>query len=177
MDLLLHICCAPCSIFSWEYFSGLGYSPRGYFFNPNIHPYREFVRRMETLRDFGRRENRPVIFNEDYLLEDFLSMAIDHESNRCHNCYRMRLLETARKAREAGIGHFSTTLLISPYQKHVLLKSVGEEAAQRHGVNFVYADLRSGFRESMEQARKKEIYRQGYCGCIFSEKERYHRPK
>lgn len=177
MELLLHICCAPCSIVSWEHFCCLGYAPRGYFFNPNIHPYREFTRRLATLRDFAAREERPVIFNEEYLLEDFLHTTAASAGNRCRKCYEMRLQQTARKAKETGIGHYSTTLLISPYQDHKILKEVAEAAALRHGVSFVYADLRAGFHQSMEKARQHDLYRQGYCGCIFSEKERYHKQK
>ena len=176
MDLLLHICCAPCSIVSWEYFSSLGYLPRGYFFNPNIHPYKEFSRRLETLRAFSRAEARPVIYDEEYRLEEFIRMAVDSKDKRCQLCYALRLRETARYARKAGIEYISTTLLLSPYQKHEALKNEGEEAARRYGVKFVYADLRPFFRESMQKARQKELYRQGYCGCIYSEKERYYRP-
>jgi predicted adenine nucleotide alpha hydrolase (AANH) superfamily ATPase len=171
--LLLHICCAPCSIYSWEYFSASGYNVQGYFFNPNIHPYREFARRLENVRTLGQTENLPILFNESYPMEDFLRLAIDAEAQRCRICYEMRLEETARYAAEAGITNISTTLLLSPYQKHGLLKSAGEKAAASAGVNFIYADLRSGFAQSMREAKAKELYRQGYCGCIFSEKERY----
>ncbi|HAP32497.1 MAG TPA: hypothetical protein DCQ14_05530 [Firmicutes bacterium] len=174
MDLLLHICCAPCSIYSWEYFSGLGYTLQGYFFNPNIHPYREFARRLETVRTLGQVENRTIICNETYLLEDFLRQAINAQAERCRFCYGMRLGETARYAGETGITYISTTLLLSPYQKHGQLKSAGEKAAARAGVNFIYADLRHGFAQSMRKAKEKELYRQGYCGCIFSEKERFY---
>ena len=174
LDLLLHICCAPCSIYSWEYFSGSGYTLQGYFFNPNIHPYREFARRLETLRTLGQTENRPILFNETYPMEEFLRQAIDAGSERCRICYEIRLGETARYARELGITNISTTLLLSPYQKHGFLKSAGERAAARAGVNFIYADLRDGFARSMRKAKAKELYRQGYCGCIFSEKERFY---
>ncbi len=176
MDLLLHICCAPCSIYSWDYFSGLGYQPGGLFFNPNIHPYREFSSRLEALRGLAQAEERSVTFDERYLMDDFLRLAVSAGNERCRLCYEMRLQETAHQARDAGIKNYSTTLLLSPYQKHELLKSVGEQVGRQTGVNFIYADLRSGFRKSMDQARKKELYRQQYCGCIFSEKERFYKP-
>lgn len=173
MKLLLHICCAPCSIYSWEYFSGAGYSLQGYFFNPNIHPYREFARRLKTLRTLGQSENWPVIFNETYPLEYFLRLTIDAEAERCRCCYEMRLGETARYAKELGITNISTSLLLSPYQKHEMLKSAGERAADRAGVKFVYADLRPGFAQSMRKAKDYDLYRQDYCGCIFSERDRF----
>ncbi len=173
--LLLHICCAPCSIYSWEHFCRLGYNTRGYFFNPNIHPYREFSRRLETLYEFSLKKNREVIFNREYHLEEFLQTVVEAKNKRCHSCYEIRLFETARKAAELEIDCFSTTLLISPYQDHIALKETGEKAARRYGISFVYADLRSGFTRSMQEARTEKMYRQGYCGCIFSEKERYCR--
>ena len=176
MDLLLHTCCAPCSIYSWDYFSGLGYTPAGFFFNPNIHPYREFSSRLEALRMFAQGEGWPVTFDELYLMEDFLRLVVNAGDERCRLCYEMRLLQTAQQARDSGIENFSTTLLLSPYQKHELLKSVGVQIGKKMGVNFIYADLRPGFRESMDKAREKELYRQKYCGCIFSEMERYYKP-
>lgn len=173
MDLMLHICCAPCSLYSREYFTRLGYDPTGFFFNPNIHPYKEFSQRLASLKDFEQGENRQLIVDERYLMEDFLRLTLDTGKGRCSFCYEMRLQETARKAAGLGIANFSTTLLISPYQDHTLIKAAGERAGKKAGVKFVYADLRSGFGESMEKARDKGLYRQNYCGCIFSEKERF----
>lgn len=172
-ELLLHICCAPCSIYSWEALKKKGFKPYGVFFNPNIHPYREFSRRIEALRSLTRQEGREVIIDESYRLEDFLRLVVHHEEQRCQLCYRLRLEETARQAAEKGIECFSTTLLLSPYQKHELLKNTGEEIARERGLQFVYEDLRSGFRQSIRMAREKGLYLQGYCGCIYSEKERY----
>ncbi len=175
MDLLLHICCAPCSIASWKTFAEMGYRVRGFFYNPNIHPYREFEKRAKTLWRLAEEEDKTVIRDESYPLEEFLR-AVSHrekEGERCEVCYRMRLGETARRAAEEGFGCFSTTLLISPYQQHERVREIGQTIAREHGLEFVYADLRPRFRESMEQARQKGLYRQGYCGCIYSEKERY----
>lgn len=174
-ELLLHICCGPCSIYSWSKLEESNYQICGYYYNPNIHPYKEFVRRQEALSLLARQEQREVIFDQRYLMEDYLRMVVNHEAERCPLCYRMRLEETARKAKEKGIENISTTLLISPYQKHELLKEMGEKVAGEHGLHFVYADLRPGFRESMRLAREKGLYMQGYCGCIYSEKERYYK--
>lgn len=176
-DLLLHICCAPCSLYSWQALQKKGYNIYGYFFNPNIHPYQEFSKRKEALRLLAQQEGKPILIDERYLLEDYLQRVADvahYAEKRCPLCYQIRLEETARQAGEKGLKGFSTTLLISPYQKHQLLRDVGEKIAQKYGLQFVYEDLRPGFRESMRLAREKGLYRQGYCGCIYSEKERYH---
>lgn len=175
--MLLHICCAPCSILSWKFFQERGARLCGYFFNPNIHPYREFTRRISSLRALVSQEKMEVIFEEEYLLEDFLCRVMQRGKDRCHACYEMRLNETARIAREKGFEYFSTTLLISPYQKQELVKEVGEDFARIYGIQFVYEDLRPLFRDSWRLAREKGFYTQGYCGCIFSEKERYLKKK
>ena len=174
-ELLLHICCGPCSIYSWSRLEKNNYRVTGYFFNPNIHPYKEFVRRRDALLLWAREDDREIIIDERYLLEDYLRMVSNHEQERCPLCYRMRLEETALKAKEKGIENISTTLLISPYQKHELLREMGETIAGEHGLHFVYEDFRPGFRESMRLAREKGLYMQGYCGCIYSEKERYYK--
>lgn len=172
--LLLHICCAPCSIYTWHFFQNKGFQIQGYFFNPNIQPFKEFARRKKALDTLVTSEQREIIYYDDYPLEEFLSMAMDRNTDRCAACYRWRLKKTAAFALENGISYFSTSLLLSPYQKHELLRETGEKIAGEFGVSFVYSDLREGFQESMEKAKKAEIYRQGYCGCIFSEKERYY---
>ena len=175
--LLLHICCAPCSLLSLRVFQESGYSILGYFFNPNIHPYREFVRRKETLRGFLEKEEIPYVIDEGYPLEEFLEMTRPFGKDRCRRCYSLRLEAAARLAQEKGIGYFSSSLLISPYQKHEQIRELGEELADRYGLKFVYEDLRPFFRESLRLAREREFYIQGYCGCIFSEKERYAKSK
>ncbi len=172
--LLLHICCAPCSIYTWHYFQHKGFKIQGLFFNPNIQPYRELARRKKALYSLAASEKKEIIYYDDYPLEEFLSMAMESNTDRCAICYQWRLKKTAAYALENGIPYFSTSLLLSPYQKHELLKETGEKISEEFGVNFVYSDLREGFQESMEKAKKAEIYRQGYCGCIFSEKERYY---
>ena len=176
MDILLHVCCAPCSLLSWTYFQEAHpFHVTGFFFNPNIHPFKEFEKRKEALRQLGQQTNRFILFEEQYLLEPFLQGVIGKNDDRCQLCYEMRLEHTARKAKELGFKHFSTTLLISPYQKHDLILQTGQLIGENLGLKFVYKDLRSMFKESITLARKQKIYTQGYCGCIFSEKERYDR--
>ncbi|EEG76194.1 epoxyqueuosine reductase QueH [Dethiobacter alkaliphilus] len=175
MNLLLHMCCGPCSTYSVKRFRELGYQIHGMFYNPNIHPYKEFQRRLEALTDFCRTEDIPLQVCKEYELEKHLQTVMPDLDNRCRLCYRLRLEEVARAAAKLGIPRFSTTLAISPYQNHELLRLEGEEAAKRHGVTFVYEDLRPGFRQSAQMSKEMGLYRQPYCGCIFSEKDRYYK--
>jgi hypothetical protein len=152
-----------------------GWEVFGFFYNPNIHPYQEFERRRETLRHLADLEQFQVIWRLDYELEEFLRQAAFREQQRCLYCYASRLEATARTARKSGFPAFSSTLLYSKRQKHDLIRSIGEEAARRHGVAFHYEDFRAGWQWGQERARALELYRQQYCGCIYSEKERFHR--
>ncbi len=173
MKLLLHMCCAPCSTYSTEHFRRLGYKIQGYFYNPNIHPYKEFQRRRDTLKDYCNNEGIQLEVCDSYDLEDYLHIVMKDMTSRCRSCYRIRLEGAARQAAKMDIPCFSTTLAISPYQNHELLCLEGEEAGKKYGVSFIYEDLRAGYRQSVDISRKLELYRQPYCGCIFSEKERY----
>lgn len=175
MELLLHMCCGPCSTYSCKRFRELGYEIHGFFYNPNIHPYSEFRRRLAALEEYCRQRDVPLLARRDYQLELYLEKVMQDPGNRCRSCYRIRLDEAARAAAELGVPCFSTTLTISPYQNHDLLQKEGEEAAKRYGVNFIYEDMRPGFRESAEMTKEMGLYRQPYCGCIFSEKARYYR--
>lgn len=175
IGMLLHVCCAPCCTVSHTHFKGLGYDVTGYFYNPNIHPYREFEKRLETLKKYGKEEEIPLLLEGRYLLDLFLKETVFNQENRCGRCYGMRLSETARKAEEQGLPYISSTLLISPYQDHELLKKVGRESAQKYGRVFIYQDLRPFFKESAALSRQKGLYRQSYCGCIYSERERYYK--
>lgn len=177
MELLLHMCCAPCSTYSVKRFRELGYKIHGYFYNPNIHPYKEFKKRLETLQFYCQQENVPLTVDNNYELEFYLAKAMKNIDKRCRECYALRLREAARKAAELGFNKFSTTLAISPYQDHLLLQEVGREAAKDYGVEFIYEDLRPGYKESISISKTMDLYRQPYCGCIFSEKERYYKRK
>ena len=110
---------------------------------------------------------------DDYALEGFLQGAISQTESRCHFCYQWRLRVTAQTAREHGFSHFSTTLLISPYQQHELIRQIGEQEAERSGVSFAYFDFRPLWSERGRLTKEYQLYRQQYCGCIYSEKERY----
>jgi len=144
----------------------------GFFYN-NIHPYTEFVKRRDTLAQYGKIINLEVIFRDDYDLEGFLRATVFREANRCAFCYYERMNATALYAREAGYDSFTTTLLYSIYQKHDIIKEIGESAGKSAGIPFYYRDFRPGWKEGVTESKRLELYRQKYCGCIYSEKERY----
>ena len=174
MKLLLHTCCAPCSVYCIKSLRKEGIEPVVYWFNPNIHPYVEYKTRRDTLKEYTASIGVQAIFDENYGLKDFCKNVINDLENRCVKyCYRVRLEQTAKYAKENGYDTFSTTLLISPYQNHEALKKIGEEMAEKYGLNFLYRDFRPGFRQGQAEARELGLYMQKYCGCIFSEESRY----
>jgi hypothetical protein len=144
----------------------------GLFYNPNIHPYMEYKSRLESAKLLCENESIPFEELEGYGLETYLEKAV-FAKNRCLECYTLRLDRIAREAKEKGFDAFSTTLLVSPYQKHELIEKLGSEIAERYGIKFLYRDFREGFRKGQQMARDKGLYMQKYCGCIYSEKERY----
>ncbi len=173
MNTLLHTCCAPCSIYCVDSLRRDGIEPVSYWFNPNIHPYTEYRSRKTTLEAYAQSIHLPLVIDNTYGLRSFVKAVIDDLEHRCFYCYQVRLEQTARYAAEHQFDSFSTTLLVSPYQKHEALIAAGEAAAQKYGVPFLYRDFRVGFREGQDKARELELYMQKYCGCIFSEEERY----
>lgn len=148
----------------------------GYFFNPNIHPYTEYVKRKETLEKYAGEIGLNMIYDSGYDMEEFIRGVAYRESQRCRMCYTLRLGQAARVAKKGGFDCFSTTLLVSPYQKHEMIREMGQAAGDECGLPFYYADFRPGYREATARSREMGMYRQQYCGCIYSEKERYYRP-
>lgn len=173
MKILLHTCCAPCSIYCVDSLRQEGIEPTSYWFNPNIHPYTEYRSRKTTLEDYAKSINLPLIIENDYGLRSFTKAVIDDLEHRCLYCYKVRLEQTARYAAEHHFDSFSTTLLVSPFQKHEALIAAGEAAAELYHIPFLYRDFRVGFQEGQAKARELGLYMQKYCGCIFSEEERY----
>jgi len=149
-----------------------GFDVTAFFYNPNIHPWKERERRLESLISYSESKTIPLEIDRAYPLEENLSMLLGAE-NRCFTCFEDRLSATALKAEELGIPNFSTTLSVSPYQNHAFIVEAGSSAGEKHGVNFVYRDFRELYRESIDASREAEMYRQPYCGCIFSERDRY----
>lgn len=172
--VLMHTCCAPCSVYCIESLRAENIEPIIFWYNPNIHPYTEYKARRDCLKEYCKKVNTESIFVEDYGLNDFCKNVVSDISSRCVNyCYPKRIGETAKYASEHGFDAFTTTLLVSPYQKHEELKKICERAADFYGVEFLYRDFRIGFREGQNRAREVGLYMQKYCGCIFSEAERY----
>jgi len=172
-SVLLHSCCAPCSVYCIDALRGEGVEPTSLWFNPNIHPYQEYKARRDTLIDYGARVGVDVRVLDDYGLRDFVRAVASDIDRRCAHCYTIRLGTAARYAAEHGFAAFTSSLLISPYQNHALLRQVGEAMAVRYGVAFLYRDFRPGFRAGQAKARELGLYMQKYCGCVFSEEERY----
>ena len=173
MNILLHVCCANCAIFPVKVLRQMNHAVTGFFFNPNIHPFQEFQRRLSTVRDYADRLELEVIYRDEYQLEEFLAQVAQQPRLRCDYCYRSRLEETARQAAAGGFEAFSTTLLYSRYQQHDAIRSHGEDLAHVYGVRFHYQDFRSGWKEGIDTSKAMNLYRQQYCGCIYSEKDRY----
>ena len=174
MKLLMHTCCAPCSVYCIDSLRAEGIEPELFWYNPNIHPFMEYKARRDCLRDFASSVGVKLIINEDYGQDEFCRNVVIDIPRRCVNyCYRKRIGETVRYAAENGYDAFTTTLLVSPYQKHEELKAVCEELAAAAGLKFVYRDFRVGFRAGQAKARELGLYMQKYCGCVFSEEERY----
>lgn len=172
----MHTCCAPCSVYCIDSLRAEGVEPTIFWYNPNIHPYTEYKARRDCLKDYAGTINAKLIIKEDYGLDEFCQNVIGNINNRCVNyCYPKRLGETVRYAAENGFDAFTTTLLVSPYQKHEELKKVCERLAKESGLKFVYRDFRVGFRDGQAKAREAGLYMQKYCGCIFSEEERYQK--
>lgn len=178
MNLLLHMCCGPCSCYPVKVLRGQGIEPTGYFFNPNIHPYKEWDMRLKAAEEFAARSEMKIITDKHYMLRDFLRRALaaeQVENGRCRMCYTWRLEETARYAAENGFDAFTSTLFYSIYQQHELMRETAEHFARVYGVKFHYEDFRPGWQEGIDMSMEMGLYRQPYCGCIFSEEERYSR--
>lgn len=175
--LLLHSCCAPCSSYVLEYLSRYFFITVLYY-NPNISPESEFLRRMEEQQRLIREMPlpHPVAFRAGiYAPERFAAIARGHETDpeggaRCHACYRMRLEEAARIAADEGFEYFTTTLSISPLKNAAVLNCLGGELAEQYGVVYLYSDFkkREGFKRSCVLSREYGLYRQDYCGCRYS---------
>ncbi|HJV34175.1 epoxyqueuosine reductase QueH [Geomonas sp.] len=173
MKVLLHICCAPCAIYPVKELRSGGVEVTGFFYNHNIHPYTEYKLRLEALRQYAKLVDLEVIYREEYLLEEFLTNVAAEPQQRCGYCYRSRMEEAAKAAAELGFKAFSSTLLYSRYQNQELIREYGQSLGERYGVKFHYDDFRRGWQEGINLSKEMGLYRQKYCGCIYSEKDRY----
>jgi predicted adenine nucleotide alpha hydrolase (AANH) superfamily ATPase len=171
--VLVHSCCAHCAAYTIEHWRKEGYEVSALWYNPNIHPYREHQQRLEAMQTLAQEMNFPLINKGGYDLVEYFRRVVGHEADRCRHCFRLRLSRTAELAKEMGFDAFTTTLLISPHQKHELIPEIGKELGGEKGVEFLYADLRKRYSDSRHLTKPLELYRQQYCGCVYSEWERY----
>lgn len=173
MKLLMHICCSNCCIYPLETFLMKGLDVKGLWFNPNIHPYTEYSNRLNSVVRLQRTWNFDIEYIDEYPLDDFLKSVVGQGGNRCEACYFIRLERTARTARKMDQDGFTTSLIASPYQKFDAIIRIGEEIGKRHGLPFHVEDLRRGWSLSRNLSLEFGLYRQKYCGCVYSEAERY----
>ena len=171
----MHTCCAPCSVYCIEKLREEGIEPTVYWYNPNIHPYTEYVARRDCLKEYTNRINVKAIFEDEYGLDGFCKNVVDNLNARCVNyCYPVRLRKTFEYAKANGYDTVTTTLLYSIYQKHDFIKKLMEDLSKEFGIKFLYIDFRKGFWIGHEKAIEQGLYMQKYCGCIFSEEDRYN---
>lgn len=178
MNLLLHVCCGPCSIMPAMSLLEEGYQITGFFHNPNIQPLAEYFRRREGAGQCAVRLGISLLYDDKaWDLNKWLEKQLPRaeSKSRCGFCIAGRLEASAQKALELGIKKFSTTLLYSRYQPHDFIRKRGEELAAKHGLEFIYRDFRKYWREGIDISKVWEIYRQPYCGCVFSEVDRYRK--
>ncbi|MBQ1252344.1 MAG: epoxyqueuosine reductase QueH [Firmicutes bacterium] len=176
MKLLFHACCGVCSLYPIKVMKEEGVEFALYYANPNIHPYKEWKERKKTFVEVCEKNRVKHFIEKEYPLEQFLREQLSYTS-RCEYCYRARLELTAKKALEEGYDTISTTLFISPYQNRDLIIAVGKEIAEKYGLDFYDRDFREGFQYAQDLAVEEDLYRQKYCGCIFSERDRYMKRK
>lgn len=180
-SLLLHSCCAPCSSYVIEYLSDY-FNITIFYYNPNIYPEKEYVKRVEEEKNFistFRTKYKVNFIEGKYDIDKFYSIAkgFENESEggeRCFRCYELRLRQSAAVAKDKGYDYFTTTLSISPYKNAQKLNEIGERVGIEYDVQYLYSDFKkkNGYKRSIELSRKYNLYRQDYCGCIFSQRER-----
>jgi hypothetical protein len=167
------MCCGPCASYPIPALLDLGHKVRGLFYNPNIHPFQEYLLRQQGVERYAGILGIEVIYLPDYDIEKFFRETAYREGQRCRSCYYMRLLKAAQIARRGNFEAFTTTMLVSPFQKHDLIREIGEQVAEETGISFFYQDFRLGYKETVPRSKEMGLYRQQYCGCLFSERERY----
>ncbi|MBR6573008.1 MAG: epoxyqueuosine reductase QueH [Clostridia bacterium] len=178
-SLLLHVCCAPCSSYVIEYLSKF-FNITIYYYNPNISPIQEYNFRLlelsRLLQEMKEAENIDILPCE-YEPETFYEIAKGLEKEkeggeRCFKCYRLRLEKTVQAAKEKGFDYFTTTLSISPYKNAEKLNEIGKDLSEKYNVPYLFSDFKkkNGYKRSIELSKEYDLYRQDYCGCIYSKK-------
>ena len=173
MRVLLHICCANCAVYPLTLLRERGYEVYGFFFNPNIHPFLEYRKRMEAVVSMEKKFSLPVIYRDEYRLDEFLRNTAFREALRCRYCYHTRLKAAAQVAKRGHFDTFTSSLLYSKQQQHALIAEIGEGVGRERGVPFLYEDFRKGWKKGITLSQDAGFYRQQYCGCIYSERDRF----
>jgi predicted adenine nucleotide alpha hydrolase (AANH) superfamily ATPase len=184
--ILIHACCGPCSTVAVPWFRAAGLEPLAFFANPNIQPPDEHARRLDAMRRFADAVDLELVVEPTAGLREWAAgpgrtaarpgpaAGWCDPRERCRECLEVRLAEAAQAAAERGLGRFSTTLTVSPWQHHDLIARAGHAAAEAAGVEFVYADLRRFYPRSIDESRRLELYRQRYCGCVAGKWQAWH---
>ncbi len=174
MKILLHICCAPCAVYPVDLLRDRGVEVMGYFYRYNIHPFTECMKREQTLKEYAKAIGLRVIYQHGYDIERFFQNVVYREADRCSFCYHDRLKSAALVAKKGKFDRFTSTLLYSKFQNHKKIRAIGEAVGKSVGVPFHYEDFRDGWKEGIKKSKELGMYRQQYCGCIYSEKERFY---
>lgn len=175
MKILVHICCAPCAVYPFYKLKHNFEEVMGFWYNPNIHPFLEYQRRLEAVKDWAEKEEVRVIYKDEYDIKKFIRQIVYRESQRCLFCYYERLEKTAIFARRGEFDYFSSTLFLSPHQNQELLKTVMETISKKYRIKPYLKRIEGGWQKGIELSKKMKLYRQEYCGCIYSEEERYRK--
>ena len=173
MKLLMHICCSNCCLYPLRTLSAKNISVKGFWMNPNIHPYTEYRMRLDSLKVLETKWGLDIEYTDQYGLKEFMRAVVHDEDNRCVHCYSLRLEQTAIAAKKMGLDGFTTSLLVSPYQKFDMIREVGMMMGKRYEIPFYGEDYRPGWHEGVRMSKELGLYRQKYCGCVYSEMERY----
>ncbi len=173
MKILVHICCAPCAVYPFYDLKHHFEEVMGFWYNPNIHPFLEYQRRLEGVKVLAKKKEVRVIYRDEYDIKKFLRQVVYRESQRCLFCYYERLEKTAIFARRGEFDYFSSTLVLSPHQDQNLLKTVMEAISDKYQIKPYLERIERGWQKSREFSKEMKLYRQEYCGCVYSEEERY----
>ena len=177
--LLLHACCGPCSSYVIEYLSNY-FDITIYYYNPNIYPEDEYLRRLKELIKFIKEFNNKItVIEEKYNTKEYYNniKGLEHlgeKSKRCYNCYNFRMEKAIIYAKENNYDYFTTTLSISPHKNAEWLNEIGKKLKYKYNIKYLYADIKkkNGYKRSLELSKEYKLYRQEYCGCVYSYQEK-----
>ncbi|NLC17424.1 MAG: epoxyqueuosine reductase QueH [Clostridiales bacterium] len=167
MKILMHMCCAPCAAYPSQKLLQDKHDVFGLFFNPNIHPIEEYQKRRDALIEFSKKTAIPIELIDGFMQSEW-EMFSGTDDERCQMCYSIRLQLAAKYALDNKFDAYTTSLLVSPYQKHDLIKELGQKIGHNVGIPFYYEDFKTGYRAGQQRVKELGLYRQKYCGCIIS---------